>query len=161
MKNKLPDILPSGIIEMAPKPVKKEMSKTEMEKWIAREQERDNEMVVGLFEYKERKGKKLKFFRKIYPNEDIQMWEFEDGQVYRIPYGVAKHLATGIFTPIYQKLPKAYGELGKAIGSGRLAGDKQMALMKKSYRTDFKSLQFREDDWETKQSELVEVKLGK
>lgn len=55
-------------------------------------QERDSEMVVGVFKNLEAPGGSLTFTYRAYKEDDYQIYELKDGQEYTIPYGVAKHI---------------------------------------------------------------------
>jgi len=58
------------------------------------QRDKDRELVKGVFNFYETKGGKLKFAYKKYKGDPIETYELEDGKVYSLPRGVAKHLNT-------------------------------------------------------------------
>lgn len=80
----------SGLISqrnMSPVKDKKE-PKVDLEK----QRKRDREMVTGIFRFLEIPGGTVRFPFREYRGDPIERFSFEDGKMYRIPRGVARHL---------------------------------------------------------------------
>ena len=56
------------------------------------QRDKDRELVNGMFKFYEVPGGELKFRLKLYKEDPIEKYVFKDGQHYKIPLGVAKHL---------------------------------------------------------------------
>ena len=74
------------------------------EQEIARKKkfERDHQMVKGRFTFKEVPGGTLVFSHRIYKEDNTKKYELKDGEIYTLPYMVAKHLATSVYNEVYQ-----------------------------------------------------------
>lgn len=59
-------------------------------------QKRDEQLVKGRFNYHEVPGGTLSFVYKAYKGQPVTKYELTDGEIYRIPLGVAKHLNTNV-----------------------------------------------------------------
>ncbi len=96
--------------------------------------DRDHIMVKGRFSFKEVPGGTLCFSFFKYKGDKILRYQLKDGEVYELPYMVAKHLATGVYEDIYQD---QVDKDGKAI---------HVAVSKK-HRTGFERLDFDDDNF--------------
>lgn len=56
------------------------------------QRDKDREMVKGIFKYYEVEGGMMSFVLKMYKEDDVERYDFVDGQLYTVPLGVAKHL---------------------------------------------------------------------
>lgn len=90
---------------------------------------RDAEMVKGIFKFYEVPGGKLTFFYKAYKPDPIERYEMNDGEVYTIPLGVAKHLNRNCWYPVHEHEIDEHGKASTRIG-------------KKVQRFYFQSLEF-------------------
>lgn len=96
--------------------------------------ERDHQMVKGRFSFKEVPGGTLCFSFFKYKGDPILRYQLKDGEVYTLPYMVAKHLATNVYENIYQD---QLDQEGKHI---------HVATSKK-HRTNFERLDFDDDNF--------------
>ena len=96
---------------------------------IAQQRERDAELVKGRFSFLECPGGTLKFSYKKYKGDKLVSYSLKDGEFYKIPKGVAKHLATSGSYPVHEY---ATDENGKPI----------IRIGRKKKRYNFESLEF-------------------
>lgn len=153
--------IPLGERIQARKEAAKKMTKAEAARKVANMQARDAELVYGVFKNLETPRGTLVFSIKIYPGDDFKEYELRDGERYRIPRGVAKHLNNNCYYKEYQHLPGEFGDTGVrgAFNDGRLrAANMQMA--KKVHRFAFHSLEYMDDDTEMTPTNLVEVTVS-
>jgi hypothetical protein len=142
----------------------KKMSKEELVKKLEGMKERDYEMVTGIFEYKEKPKGKLEFWYKKYPGEVPKKWTFWDGQRYRIPRMIARHLNNNIAYTEYKRIGGngGFAQAGIVMGvdpttrSGHEDTYANMHSVHKIPRTSFRSLEFMDDDIAAK-PEIIEV----
>lgn len=138
--------------------LEKKISKVEAQKRIEKEREKDYEMVTGIFECKEPGKTKLEFRFKKYPGEEFKLYTLHSGKPYRLPRMVARHLNSGIYYVEYKRLNLPNG-MATDVHMGGVADDhspeSRMYAQTKIKRTEFKSLEFMEDDLNTK--EIVEI----
>lgn len=123
-------------------------TKEEVARWIQQMRERDSEEVAGIFQNKENPGGSVMFSYKLYPGDDFVQYEFLDGERYRIPRGVARHLNNDCYTMVYNHIENNSGENGlrSAIASRGLNSKTNMTAQKKKYRFAFLPLDFMDDD---------------
>ena len=114
----------------------------ETEKRYKSDWERDHKMVRGKFSYLDCPGGELTFPFHKYPDDQPSNWTLKDGEIYELPYMVAKHLATDVFYPVHAN------ELDKD-------GRKSIRIGKKIYRTNFQKLDFEDTDFT--QSKVVTI----
>lgn len=95
-------------------------------------QKYDAEPVRGKFSFTEVPGGTLNFSYRKYKQDSRKAYSLEDGKVYTLPRGVAKHLATTGKYPIHEY---ATDEAGKPIV--------RIGRMKQRY--NFESLEFFDD----------------
>lgn len=90
---------------------------------------RDREMVRGKFIFHEVPGGSMSFVFKAYLEDPLERFDMVDGEVYRIPLGVARHLNKNLSYPIHAY---AVDESGKSV----------MKIGQKVRRCSFQSLEF-------------------
>ncbi len=112
---------------------------------IQEQYERDSRMVRGIFKYYEVPNGVLRFSYKAYPQEQVKNYELFDGQIYSIPYGVAKHLNKNCW---YPQMEYTFDKHGLPVQS----------LQRKIRRTSFQSLEFMPDEDEMHDTNILTVK---
>lgn len=79
--------------------------KTQPEKITAKSlknrRDRDREMIRGIFKNYECAGGALSFVYRAYKDDPIERYDFVDGQIYTIPLGVARHLNSNCWYPVF------------------------------------------------------------
>jgi hypothetical protein len=63
--------------------------------------DKDREPVKGIFRFYEAPGGNLSFSFKKWPQDQVENYSFNDGQIYTIPLGVAKHLNKEGWYPVH------------------------------------------------------------
>ncbi len=113
------------------------------------QRERDKEKVRGIFKYYEVPGGTFSFvYGPIYKGDSTERFDFEDGKVYSIPLGVAKHLNKNGWYPEHKHVVDEYGKSIAVIGT-------------KHRRFGFQSLEFVDiDDLTPEGVPLVTVERG-
>lgn len=96
---------------------------------LAQQRERDEELVTGRFSFTECPGGTLNFSYKKYKHEKIKRFSLKDGEVYQLPRGVAKHLATAGRYTVHKNALDEFGRPSIKLGT-----------IKKRY--NFESLEF-------------------
>lgn len=163
---KKPEIMPAtaGQAITAHKP---KISKEELARQIKKMRDRDAELVTGIFKNLENpataggRGAVL-FSYKYYPNDENVIYELLDGERYRLPRGVARHLNNNCFYREYQHLPGEFGQQGIRTGintDGRLQTN-SFQQSRKVHRYAFHSLEYMDDDVDMYPSNLVEVTVS-
>lgn len=141
-----------------PKKDERKLTKPEVVKKLESESERNMELVTGLFRYIEKPGQKISFkFKPPYAGIPNKKYELEDGKRYRIPRIVARHLNQNCFYSEYKRLggSLANTEIMMA-GTGNEDTYANMYAVKKHHRTEFRSLEFMDDDICAK-PEIIEI----
>lgn len=92
---------------------------------------RDKERVSvrGIFRYHECPGGSVGFMFKKYAEDPLEKYNLQDGEVYTLPLGVARHLNTNCWYPVHSYQSK----------------DSGMTVQEKIRRTSFQSLEFVEE----------------
>ena len=93
------------------------------------QRKKDREMVRGIFRFHEVPGGRMEFNFKKYKGDPLEKFTMNDGEVYTIPLGVAKHLNTNCWYPSYNF---------KNDEQGRPA----VSIAEKIRRCSFQSLEF-------------------
>lgn len=138
----------------------RKLTQTDVAKNMNNWRERDAELVSGVFKNLEAPGQSTCFNYKAYPGDDFQEWFFEDGEKYRIPRGVARHLNNNCYYKEYKHLPNESGQFGvREAANGKRPESATMMAMKKVNRYAFHSLEFQDDDMDMTPSNLTEVTL--
>ncbi len=134
--------------------------KEDFAKEIERRRERDSEMVTGIFENKENPGAPLRFAIKLYPGDDLVQYDLYDGERYRLPRGVARHIAQNCYIKKYNALQGVNLANGASVErgthDGRLNAPNWM-VERKVHRFGFTSLEFMNEDLDLVQSDVVTV----
>lgn len=110
---------------VAEKPVIKDQTKPN----LRYQRDKDREMVRGIFKFYEIPGGSMSFVFKAYKEDPVERYDFLDGETYRIPLGVAKHLNKNGWYPVHTH---AVDETGKPL----------MKVGQKVRRFGFQSLEF-------------------
>lgn len=114
--------------------------------------DKDREPVKGIFHYYEVPGGMLEFCFRAYKEDPIEQFRLYDGQVYTLPYGVAKHLNNNGKYPQYEYLNS---EKGVLAGFGPDSPIMKIKSYKKRY--GFQSLEFTDIEGLNNSTEIVEV----
>ena len=93
------------------------------------QRDKDREMVKGIFRFFELPGGSMSFVFKAYKEDQVEKYDFVDGETYSIPLGVARHLNKNGWYPVHQY---AVDENGKPM----------MKVGQKVRRFGFQSLEF-------------------
>lgn len=105
--------------------------------------DRDREIVTGKFMNHETPGGTIKFAFRKYREDKVEKYTMTDGQVYKIPRGVALHVANSCWYPVNHFKQNEYGKPSQEIG------------MKKK-RFSFMPLDFIiDDEFETNRSNSI------
>lgn len=134
------------------------MSKEAFAKELKKMREKDSRLVTVRFKNYENPGGTLSFPYKKYPGEAAVTYSFTDGEIYRIPEGVAKYICNDVSYPIYTDLKDMPG-VKQGTHDGTLKTETWRVKSRK-YRFSFESLEFMRDDLELNRSNLVEVSVG-
>lgn len=137
----------------------KKLNKIELAKKLESMRERDNELVTGIFRYIEHPKGTLRFRFKKYAQDEFKAYELVDGEKYKIPRMVARHLNNNVHYLEYKKLDKYLDQnsspVRAAYNDGSLSSPERMQITEKVPRCEFRSLEFMDDD--IAPSNLVEV----
>lgn len=161
---------PQDLTKKTPEPVKPEVAKQEnitenappppKIKNLRYMRDKDREMVKGIFRFYEVPGGSMSFSFKKYKEDQVETFSFQDGEVYTIPLGVAKHLNKNCNYPVYEHIP---GEPGVLTGGynpnsrgGPLTG---MKVGRKVQRVGFQSLEFSDIEGLEETPELYTAEL--
>lgn len=93
------------------------------------QRDKDRELVKGIFRFFELPGGSMSFVFKAYKEDQVEKYDFVDGETYSIPLGVARHLNKNGWYPVHQY---AVDENGKPM----------MKVGQKVRRFGFQSLEF-------------------
>jgi hypothetical protein len=106
---------------------KKEVKKTKPNLNYLRD--KDREKVRGRFHFNEVPGGTLNFVFRGYPGDPIESYSLEDGSLYTLPLGVAKHLNNDCWYPVHKYMTDDQGKPSIRLGQ-------------KVRRCSFESLEF-------------------
>lgn len=93
--------------------------------------------VRGIFRFHEVPGGQLDFMYRKYKGDPLEKFSMKDGEVYEVPLGVARHLNTNCWYPVYGHNDKAQQEV---------TGSAAMSVKEKVRRCSFQSLDFVEQE---------------
>ena len=93
------------------------------------QRDKDREMVKGIFRFYEVPGGTMSFVYRQYKEDEVERYDLEDGKIYSIPLGVARHLNKNCWYPVH-----AYKQNEN--------GGKDMLIGQKVRRCGFQSLEF-------------------
>jgi hypothetical protein len=131
---------------------------------MERLRDRDSEMVTGIFKNYENPGMTVAFGFKLYKGDEIDHYILEDGERYRIPRGVARHLNQDCFYYEYKQLKGAESDavVQTGLADGRLKPVQAPSMARKVYRFGFQSLDFMDSDLDMSPvtSSIIEVKTA-
>lgn len=105
------------------------VEQNEKQKSLSYQRDKDKEPVRGIFRFYEIPGGNVSFCYKAYRGDHVEKYSMNDGEIYTIPLGVAKHLNKNGAYPVHQHLQD---ESGKPV-----IGVKKMVR-----RFGFQSLEF-------------------
>jgi len=143
---------------------RKKMDSAELARKLANDRDRDAEMITGIFRNLENpissgSSGVAEFRLKLHKGDTFQYYRLIDGERYRLPRGVVRHLRQNCYYKQYtQSKNNALGE-GVHVGyaDGRLRAYEHMQMARKIHRYDFVPLDFMSDDIDLNRSNLVEV----
>lgn len=134
------------------------MSKEEARKELKKRKDRDSEMVTGVFKNLENQSSAisrgaLSFGFKGYPGDEFMFYEFVDGEKYRIPLGVAKHINNNCYYYEYKNANHEMEKMGiQAVVNpgGRMTANNHQnyKIAKKIHRFAFYPLDFTDAEME-------------
>ena len=129
--------------------LKPTVEKKEPPKNLKYQRDKDREIVKGIFKFYEVPGGSMSFVYRAYKEDQVERFDLVDGQVYKLPLGVAKHLNKNGWYPLHTYALDEYGKPAMKIGQ-------------KVRRFGFQSLEFVDiDDITPEGSPLITVeKLG-
>jgi hypothetical protein len=137
----------------------KKLTRADVAKKLEASRERDNELVTGIFDYIEHKKGTLRFRFKKYAQDEFKAYELRDGEKYKLPRMVARHLNNNVHYLEYKALNSLTDDNGRPMSAGfndgSLTCPERMQVTTKVHRCAFRSLEFMDDDLSP--SGLVEV----
>ena len=114
-------------------------------KSLSYQRQKDKQPVKGVFHFYEVPGGSMSFNFKKYKGDPVERYDLEDGKVYTLPLGVARHLNKNGTYPVHQYLSDESGNVSKRIGQ-------------KVRRFGFQSLEFMDiDDLPNKAEQIITV----
>lgn len=99
--------------------------------------EEEAKMVRGVFRFHEVPGGCMEFMYRKYAGDPVQKYSMHDGEIYEVPLGVARHLNTNCWYPLYGHSDRAQQEV---------AGTAAQVVKEKVRRCSFQSLDFIESE---------------
>ena len=109
---------------------------------LSYQRDKDRQKVKGIFRFYECPGSTMGFVFKAYKGDQVEKYNFVDGQTYEIPLGVAKHLNKNGWYPVHQYIKTE-------------AGGASMRVGEKVRRVGFQSLEFIDVEELTPESDIV------
>ena len=110
-------------------------------KSLSKQQEKDREPVRGRFRFFEVQGGTMSFSYRCYKGEDVVRYDLVDGEIYTIPYGVARHLNKNCWYPEYGYINPSNPNDRTQMGVNPYA-NQGMRTARKIQRMGFESLEF-------------------
>jgi len=107
--------------------------------------DRDNKLIKGKFHFHECPGSVLAFVYQEHKEDPIRRYSLVDGQIYTLPFGVAKHINTNVAYPIYEHYKGAQGAAPMTAGINPDSGMTDMRVKYMKKRASFESLEFISD----------------
>ena len=104
-----------------------------MAKKLKYQADKDKEKVKGIFRYFEMPGGFMSFVHCGHKGDPVVRWDLQDGEIYTIPLGVAKHLNKNGWYPVHAYTKDEDGKPSVRVG-------------KKIRRFGFESLEFVDDE---------------
>ena len=93
----------------------------------------EQKMVRGIFRFHEVPGGQMDFVFRKYKGDKLEKYSMKDGEVYEVPLGVARHLNTNCWYPVY-----GHSDASKAS----VEESALMSIKEKVRRCSFQSLDF-------------------
>ena len=124
---------PPAVILKETKKDLSQMTKEEIKKQLKRQRDIDRQKVKGIFRFHEVPNGIMKFVFRKWDGDPIENYTLEDGKIYELPLGVAKHLNQNCWYPV-----NAYA-LGEDDKPSKRIG-------KKVRRCSFQSLEFVDEE---------------
>lgn len=131
---------PIGTPVIASKPDPKKDMKT----YLKYMRDKDRQQVRGVFRFYEVPGGFMSFVFRAYIEDDVERYDMYDGEVYSVPFGVAKHLNKNGWYPEHSFVMNEKGENIAQIG-------------KKVRRFGFQSLEFMDESEFDEPADIVTV----
>lgn len=161
----------SGIVNPTQSPSAKKISREELAKQLRKMRDRDAEMVTGIFKNLENPARNgslgaVKFCIKLYHGDPLQTYELLDGERYRLPRGVARHLNNNCYYKEYEQVAGQPGmqmglnHTGRSYHDGLLRPMGHAQIAKKVHRYAFHSLEYMDDDIDMYPADVLEVTLN-
>lgn len=119
---------PSRLTPNGSKKMTKEQ-KEEVAKELKIKRDKDRTMVRGIFRNNECPGGNVGFMFRKYAEDPMEKYAMQDGEVYTVPLGVAKHLNTGCWYPVHSYKSK----------------DSSLMVQEKMRRYSFQGLDFMDE----------------
>lgn len=107
----------------------KSLPREDREKLQKRQRDKDREKVKGIFKFYEVPGGELSFCLRLHKGDEVEKYTFNDGKIYTVPLGVAKHLNKSGVYPVHAYAQDEGGQVSMKVG-------------KKVRRYGFQSLEF-------------------
>jgi len=133
----------------------KKITRHDLAKKMDAMHERDNEKITGIFRYIEHPGGTLRFIYKKYQQDPLQQYELKDGERYKLPRMVVRHINNDVHYREYKKLNSQFGDQIHCADDGQSREKSNMWVQNKRPRCEFKSLEFMDEDLEP--SRIIEV----
>lgn len=108
---------------------KKSIDKGALKKKLRYQRDKDRELVRGIFRFHEVPGGTMSFVFRAYKADPVERYDLQDGEVYSLPLGVAKHLNKNIWYPVHAFQQDEKGKPVQNVG-------------RKVHRCSFQSLEF-------------------
>lgn len=80
----------------------KEIAEAKKKLNLRHDRDKDRQLITGRFRFHECPGGVCKFVFHKYKEDPVENYEFTDGETYRIPLGVARHLNNECKIPVYE-----------------------------------------------------------
>lgn len=150
------------MVQLIERKDEKKMTKLELAKKMDDMWARDNELVSGVFRYLEHPKGTLNFRYKKYARDEYKHYELYDGQRYSLPRMVVRHLNNDVYYKDYKHVAGDSGRFGtkSAVNDGTIKTNDNMYATEKVHRTEFRVLEFMDDDISMHPSHIIEVAKG-
>lgn len=93
----------------------------------------EQKMVRGIFRFHEVPGGQMDFVYRKYKGQPLEKYSMKDGEVYEVPLGVARHLNTNCWYPVYGFSDRSHADVQQSA---------LMSVKEKVRRCSFQSLDF-------------------
>lgn len=137
--------------------IKKKVSKDDLKRLIPAWQKRDEEEVTGIFENKEHRGQEATMQYRLYPNEEITKWVFQDGERYTIPRGLMRHINENCYHTITSDMSlqvPGKDPMKQMSAGGNVPAIQDMKFFRNEHRFAFHPMEYDDEDIEVNHSDL-------